>query len=348
MRWPWQRNPETRETGGFTEAVTTALEAAATGENPSGRVQATAALETAAGLYARAFASATVSPVTGRTVAVSPGFLGLVARDLIRRGESLHEITVSGSAVDIRPAGSWDVRGDPDPASWLYRLDLFGPSGNVTRLRPGASVLHFVYSYDPARPWFGIGPIGWATRTGQLAGNLELRLAQEAGGPVGHLLPIPADGGDDSVSELRKDLRDADGRTLLAETTSSGWGDGPSAAPRQDWTAKRFGADPPDTLPTLRSDVASAVLGACGIPPQLFAATASAPLREAWRQFLHGSVTPVARTVERELTDKLGLGVRLDFTDLAASDVQGRARAFQSLVKAGMPLERAAALAGLE
>ena len=44
--------------------------------------------------------------------------------------------------VGLVPAGSWDVRGGWDPESWWYRLDLFGPSGNVSRLVPSASVVH--------------------------------------------------------------------------------------------------------------------------------------------------------------------------------------------------------------
>ena len=107
------------------------------------------------------------------------------------------------------------------------------------------------------------------------------------------------------------------------------------------------GADPPAALPTLRSDAALAVAAACGVPPILFGTSNATGLREGWRQFLHASVAPVARTVEEELSRKLETDVRLDFTALAASDIMGRARAFGSMVGAGMELERAAALAGL-
>ena len=42
-----------------------------------------------------------------------------------------------------------------------------------------------------------------------------------------------------------------------------------------------------------------------------------------------------------------GLEVRLDFDDLMASDITGRARAFGSMVTAGMDVEEAAILTGL-
>ena len=52
--------------------------------------------------------------------------------------------------------------------------------------------------------------------------------------------------------------------------------------------------------------------------------------------------------VAAELGDKLDRpGLALDFSALFASDITGRARAFASMVQAGMEIERAAALSGL-
>lgn len=53
--------------------------------------------------------------------------------------------------------------------------------------------------------------------------------------------------------------------------------------------------------------------------------------REAWRQFLHGSVEPLSKTVSAEFSAKLDSDIRLDFHGLFASDLQGRARAYQSM-----------------
>lgn len=112
--------------------------------------------------------------------------------------------------------------------------------------------------------------------------------------------------------------------------------------------AKRFGAAPPATLVELRNASASAVLDACGIPSALTASGGDgAGRREVWRQFLWGSVAPLARVIEAEITAKLGTTVRLRFDELRASDLAGRTRAFQSMVGGGMEIEKAAALAGL-
>ena len=102
----------------------------------------TAAVEAAAGLLGRSFASAKVTPDNELTASLSPSVLNLIGRDLIRRGESLWVIGVSeGAVVSLHPAGSWDVNGDPvghgrGESGWYYRLDLFGPSSNVTRYLP--------------------------------------------------------------------------------------------------------------------------------------------------------------------------------------------------------------------
>ena len=345
----WGSRREVRQQSGYSDAILNSF--LAYSEGTAGRVSATGALEACAGLWSRAFASAAITPATAVTQSVTPSVLGLVGRDLIRRGESLHEIRVSDGRVRLIPVGSWSVHGSEDPESWIYQSTTYGASTSRTRWLPASAVIHIRFGYEPERPEIGIGPMEFAKLTGDLAANLELRLGEEAGGPVGHILPIPSDGGDgqdsDPLADLKRDLGSAKGRTLLGETTSAGWGDGAGAAPRSDWTARRFGASPPDVLPSLRTDAALAVAASCGVPPMLFEATGSGPLREAWRQFLHGSVLPLSRVVESELSDKLDTPVKLDFKALAASDIMGRARAFQSLTKGGLNVAEAAQLAGL-
>ena len=68
--------------------------------------------------------------------------------------------------------------------------------------------------------------------------------------------------------------------------------------------------------------------------------------REAWRQFYLGTVAPLGRVVERELSDKFGVPVRLRF-DLYNFDLAGRAAAFQKLVTGGVAVSEALATSGL-
>ena len=351
MRWPWSKQTEKRAS--YSDAVVQAILSQSAG-TAAGDPGAIAALETAAGLYARSFASAQVNPTgNARTAAITPSILASIARSLIRNGSSLHLIEIGREGLRLSPCGSWDIQGGDSPSSWYVRADLFGPSGSRTVFCPHGSFVHCRYAVDPARPWRGIGPLQFSHQTATLAANLELRLGEEAGGAVAHLLAIPSDGGDggadDPLAELKSDIRAGKGKTLLVETTAAGFGEGRSASPKRDWMPSRIGASPPATLPSLRSDAALSVLGACGVPGSLATTQNSdgSGQRESWRRFLHGSVQPLAEIVSQELSEKLGVDISLDFSRIQASDISGRARAFGSLVKSGMEIERAAALSGL-
>ena len=115
---------------------------------------------------------------------------------------------------------------------------------------------------------------------------------------------------------------------------------------------QRIGADPPESLINLRSAAALAVLGACGCPAELFTGAADGTSRrEAWRVFLHGTLQGAADVVAAELTERLETPIRLTFDRLFASDIQGRARAFLSMIGAGgkgLDTERAGRLTGLD
>ena len=216
---------------------------------------------------------------------------------------------------------------------------------------PSAAVLHCRYSIDSARPWYGIGPLGWARSTGALAANLEARLAEETAGPVGHVIAVPTDGGaggdDDPLAGLKKDLANAKGRTLIAETTAAGWGEGRAAAPQSDYKSQRFGAHPPESLGALRTEAGQSVLSACGVPISLCTDADGTSQRESWRRFVMGSVEPLLAGVAAEIEAKIETRVTFDLSRLWAHDLSGRAAAFQKLVTSGMAIERAAALAGL-
>ena len=351
--WPFPKHrEEIRESQPFTDAVLAAIGASAAGSavaDPG----AIAAMEAASGLYAMAFAGARLTP---DVPALTPAVRGLMARNLIRRGEDIHLVELNGGAMHLLPVGSWDVRGGWDEASWFVRADLFGPSGNVTRFVPHSMVCHSRYSVDPARPWFGLGPMAWARHTGALAGNLELRLGEEAGGPTGHVIPIPEpetpEGGDDDpttdpLAAITRSIRAMKGHTHLVPTTTSGWSGDTADAPRQDWTPHRIGADPPTTLPALRTDAGRAVLNACQVPFALFDDSDGTSQREAWRRWAMGALQGLARIAEAELSMKLETPVRFDFNGLWAHDAAGRAAAFKALTAGGMNITEAARLSGV-
>ena len=360
MKWPWSRyfdttaartapSGEARAADGgsnYTDVLTALMLARAEGGpvDPA----ATAALEACAGLLSRAFTVADVSPATAATGCLSPDVLACAGREIVRRGEAVFVLDVNGGRLRALPVSDWDVRGGPDPASWWYRVDLPGPDGTFTRDVPGAGVLHVRYAVDPRQPWRGIAPLAYASTTGRVLAGVETALAGEVTGPVGHLIPVPDEAGDETSAQLRADIGALRGGVKTVETTAAGWGEGRSAAPEGDWRQRRIGADPPAGMVELRSQAALATMAACGVPAPLFGSGDGTSAREAWRRYLHGTVAPLALGLASEAARKLDTpDLKLGFDKLFASDLAGRARGFSSMVSAGMPLDKAAALAGL-
>ena len=339
--WPFGKF-ENRESA--TDAIVTALISQAGGSSVPPSVEALGAVEAAAGLWARAFASATVEPKTTATRALTPSVLAAIGRGMAVRGETVFALDVNG-AVELTEASAWKVSGGARPESWRYAVELPLPSGKVAkRTLPADAVLHVRYATRPAAPWAGISPLGMADETRALAGWLEKRLAEEVSTVVGFMLPLPEGG---NVEALKADLKKGAGKLAIVDTTAAAWGDGTASAPRQDWKSNRLGASPPDSLGKLRSDVKADIFGVYGIPSSIHGTGGSA--RESYRQFLSSTIQPLAKLVVEELADKLDTPtLALDFTELRAADISGRARAYGVLINAGMDRAEAAEATGLD
>ena len=339
--WPFGKM-EHRESA--TDAIVSALVSQASGSSVPPSVEALGAVEAAAGLWSRAFASATVEPQTPATLALTPSVLAAIGRGLAVRGEAVFALDVNG-AVELTQAASWKVSGGTLPETWTYQLELPLPSGKVAkRTLPAESILHVRYATRPGAPWAGISPLGMASETQALATWIERRLAEETSTATSYVLPLPEAA---DVDKLKADIKSGRGRLHIVDTTSTGWGDGTAAAPRQDWKSNRLGADPPDSLGKLRGDVKADIFGVYGIPSSIHGTGGSA--RESYRQFLSSTIQPLAKLVVEELADKLATPtLALDFTELRAADISSRARAFKQLVDAGMDTTKAASVTGLD
>ena len=342
MRWPWQSNVEVREESSYTDALIAALVGRSEGKTlaiPS----ATAALEACAGAVGRAFAACDVMGRPMVAEALTPDCLEMAGRALIRRGEVVYLISTTGR-LRLMPAESWDIMGGPDPASWTYRVTLAGPSSTMTHNDvPADGVVHLRYASEPNRPWHGNSPLDVATLAGKLSAETARQLGDESSGPVGRLLGIPVDGADPTVVQLRADIGKLAGRMALVETgewDKTGGGE-------VDLETKRYGAEPPQALVNLQDTATREIASACGFNPSLFQVGPAAAIREAWRLALFGVISPLGRKVEAELQAKLDPSIVLGWQELRASDLSGRARAFQSMVGGGMPVQEAIAVAGL-
>ena len=276
-----------------------------------------------------------------------------MARNLIRNGQDYHQIEVRSGRVVLVPVGyAYPYSPSPDPGAWIYQSSVYTPSGSRHEWIHAGAMLHTRYAVDPERPWIGLPPWRWAASAGTLAAHAELRLAQEAGGAVGRVIPLPAamtgPGTEDKLAAFKADFAKMKGRATFVPTTQDGGGEGRTAAPPRDWVQSRIGPAPPAELITLRSDAAVAVLTACGVPAALVAQEHSdgTAQREAWRRFAMGPLAGMARVIEGEIAAKLS-PTRFSFACLWAHDLAGRAQAFQKLVAGGVDVAKAAALAGL-
>ena len=350
MRWPWQRR-ETRESGGdFSDAVVRLLESQAAGT--AADASSTAAVEAASGALSRTFASAEVVGDDWAQDAVSPTVLAQIGRDLIRNGDSMHVIRIGRDGmVTLIPASSWHWEGSHDPDSWTVRATAYGPSTSTTWNLPASGVVFVRWGSTPGQPYVGIGPLSWAHTTARLQSEAERSLADEAGGPLAQLLAVPQDGGDDGDDDplkmLRADISAARGRALLVETSAAGWGEGKTAAPQKDWQQSRLGPMPPEGLVKISEHAFARVLAACGTPPSLFLDSDGTSQREAVRRWHMGTVLPLARLVEHELSAKLETPVELKF-DAYPKDMVSRAQVFAKLIAAeGVTVEKALEIAGL-
>ena len=293
-------------------------------------------------------AAAEVSGPDWARAAVSPEFLGLVGRDLVRSGESLHVIQVDlAGRVSLLPTASWHFEGGAHPDNWSVRETVYGPSTSTPRHLPYGSVVYVKWGSTPGQPYTGRGPLSWEHTSARLQSETERSLADEAGGPVAQLLAIPQDGGDGQEGDPMADLRTARGKVLLLETVAAGWGEVRGAAPLRDWRPERLGPMPPATMEAVMGRGFLEVLAACGVPPGLFLEVDGASQRESYRRFFSNTVEPLAGLLAAELSAKLEADIGLGFSGRFAADLAGRVWAFQSMVGAGMDLAKAAGLAGL-
>ena len=346
MKWfPWQSNLETRADSSYTDALIAAITANARGQQTA-FPSAVGALEAASGLVSRAFATAMVETTATPVLrALTPSCLALIGRALVRRGEIVFYIDTSRGQVDLLPCQSHDVDGGPNPATWTYRCTIGGPDMTHTyEDTPADGVVHIMYSRDVETPWRGRGPLQSAQLTGRLASEILAALADESSGPRGHLIGIPVDGDDPTVAALKPVIAALAGKAALVQTGD--WG-GNESNGRMVLKPERLGPEPTAAMVELFKVSREDVLSCCGVNPALVMDSQGTAMREAYRQFLFGTVAPLGKMVAAELSAKLDTPVKLDWEELRASDIAGRARAFGIMVGNGMDTDRAAALSGL-
>lgn len=332
--WPFER----RGSSGYAELVVDRLISDALGSG-SGRLAVT---ETAAGLVARAFAVGEIEGAPDAIrAALPPSVLYRIGRSLVATGESLHRIDVRAGRVRLLPCETWTVTGGADPDAWRYEATIAGPSTSTTfRQTTAAAVVHCRVPGDPSRPWSGRSPLATMER-GLVVAVVRL-FARRFGDPLAAGRILGVDEVPSKVAELREKFSDDPGRT--AGIRARKLADGGMAWRLLDLKPELD----PETVSML-DNARRELMRAAGIPDGLLGSESAGAAREAIRQVLTGAVQPLGELAAEELREKLDApGLRLTFRRLGAADMFGKSRSFASLVKAGMPMETAARVAGIE
>ena len=113
-----------------------------------------------------------------------------------------------------------------------------------------------------------------------------------------------------------------------------------------DWKPQRLGPNPPEAMVAVADAAFSRMVAACGASVSLFSDADGTAQREALRRWHMGTVRPLAKLLEHELTARLETSVRLKF-DGYPLDLQARASTFKALVAGGADVNNALAISGL-
>ena len=325
-----------RETTSVTDTASNAFLSAIQGAYTN--AESVSAAETSAGMWERAFAAATVLPPGAAADALTPELMGTIGRAFVRRGEIVFVIDVSDEGdILLLPSSGHTIEGGPNPSSWTYECTVPGPSGTMTVKRGAAGVVHLRHAIEPSRPWKGLSPLAFAASTGRLLGGLEKNLANEASGASGYVLPMPSDPSSGIYDELKTDLKNSNGGTTFAETTSGGQDIGKQAAPQADYKPRRYGLDVPAANVSLRSDIEMCVLSIHGISPSLVQSNSDGTAQtQALRRFVFTTIEPIGKRIAAEMARKLNTpNLRFTYESLRANDLAVQARSYRALAGNG-------------
>ena len=332
---------EQRDSESQRAAVSAYVLARAQGLAPVVAGGAIAAQEVAAGIVARAMCDAIVE-----------GDFGLLRRDvrmnlgraLMTEGEYLGILLDDGR---LYQSSEWDIDGGIVRRSWVYNVDLSGPTTTIRQTFPQRRVLHVLVDPSPREPWYGVPPVKRAGVTADLAGLLESALREDAQTPVKQIIPQPEGATEPTIAALEQALKDGAARLAMPPTTQAAYSEGRSSAPARDWVPMRLGPDPTVAEVQLAGEAQARVLASLGVHPSVMDPKATAgALREAHRQTQIDLIEPLGKIVEEAVSEFVERRVTIRWplrTDVALVQT----KVFDLLVKAGVMMPDAARVAGI-
>ena len=276
------------------------------------------AVQIAAGIVGRAFALADVS---GRDAGwlTAPVMLQ-IGRDLMTKGESVWIKRLSTNALQL--VGDYDYTD-----GGRYRI--------AGQTHSSATILHVMYMADSEGK--GIPPLSAARSLANFGKRLEGGMAAESDLPYAYGIATPTTD-EPAKKRITERLRKFKGNAAFTAFQKSG----ETIAAERLW----LGPELREANIEAYSRAQRYALGVLGIPIALVNGGDAASIRESWRLLTYSLLMPLTELI-KYAAKQVFIEVVIDFERLQSSDVQGRARAFQSLVQGGMDAETAAMLAGL-
>ena len=285
-----------------------------------------------------------VSTVTGEFADVIQPLLGSIGRSLTDEGESSFVISTRGGSLSLIPASIAAVGGSADPAGWFYTLDLRGPGGNTRGVFPAASVLSFRANSDHRTPWRGRAAL--SENSGALLAQLHQQLAAEVSFRPARLVSAGS-----ATAEQRREITDSIVQGGIVTVSGSAAGSRDKAAALGTGV---LGPKIEEATNGLNDALSRVVCAALGVPEQLIVGGGESGGKDSWRRFCISTCAPILEIVVNEWTEKIGPleysieNLRVADSTAIARALGSRATAVGKLVLAGVPIDRALKLAGLE
>ena len=337
--WPFKRGPVEYRANYSNAAVDSLFLGATTGATEP---QTTAAVETAVRALSAPYGLATV---TGPAM-ITPAFLADLARRLFTSGNAIYRIHVINEDLSLVPASGFEVSGSS--GRWVYELETPIPgNGKVDRRRvPADGTIHVRINASSSEPWRGRAPWQVTSASAEVLALIERSLKYDVMPRGGLIMPLPDGANPNTPVQLKAALTQGLGAVNLVETTNQGFGQGITAAPKEDWVQKRFGAMVPPASIQLRDSMADGIMQAFGVPPAIFSGDGNG-MREARRLMFLDSILPTSALIEGELTTKLETPISISHNESEYADSQRLGRFLKSLTDAGYSLPDAANIVGL-
>ena len=241
---------------------------------------------------------------------------------------------IQGDKIHRIPCPSYTIEGGADERTWVYNITETGPTKSNTRQISGNGVLLFRINATSETPWDGQSPFKKNNVSLATAAIMERRLAAEMGGPVGIAVTenfqrwLSKDQSEEAFDRRMGHINKTRGAAIALGGLTGFKNSVRMETTTSDYKPfiQRFGPNPPAIYPELRAQCFEHICLAAGVSKGLIMTQS----KEAFRQFLHSTINPLAQQIASEMSVKLeDPELTLNMDKLMASDIFTRAKSYK-------------------